>query len=207
MLFYKPEARDRSVLPHDPLKALVSPRPIGWISTLGTDGVANLAPFSFFNMVANTPPVVMFCTNGAQRPDGRKDSHRNAQDTGEFVVNVVSEAQFEAMHASSASFGPEIDEFEAVGLEKLPSNLVKAPRVKGAPAHFECKTHQVVALPSPDPKVPNVIVIGVVIGVHIDPAILNGKGLVDVTRYNPVARLGYFDYTTVRDLFSKVFPA
>jgi flavin reductase (DIM6/NTAB) family NADH-FMN oxidoreductase RutF len=206
MLFYKPAERDRSILPHDPFKALISPRPIGWISTLGTDGIPNLAPFSFFNAVASAPPLVMFCSNGATRPDGRKDSHRNAEDTGEFVVNVVSEAQFEAMHASSASFVPEIDEFEAVGLEKLPSNLVKPPRVKGAPAHFECKTERVVVLPSPDPKTPNVIVIGLVVGVHIDESII-ADGRADVTRFAPVARLGYFDYTTVRQVFSKVFPA
>ena len=205
MIFYEPHARDRAVLPHDPFKALVAPRPIGWISTVNPAGRANLAPFSFFNAVASEPPMVMFCAGGGTAPDRLKDSHRNAEATGEFVVNVVPFALRETMSDTSASFPAEVDEFEAVGLAKLPSRLVGPPRVAGAPAHLECRTERIVHLPNAPGAAPNVMVIGLVVGVHIDPACLV-DGLVDVRRYRPVARLGYFDYTAVETVFPMDFP-
>ena len=204
-MFYEPGRRDRALLPHDPFKALVAPRPIGWISTADAAGAANLAPFSFFNAVASEPPMVMFCTGGATTPDRVKDSHRNAEATGEFVVNIVPHALKDAMSDSSASLPSEVDEFQAAGLEKLPSVLVKPHRVKGAPAHLECLTERVVRLPTPAGAAPNVMVIGRVVGVHIDEAIIV-EGRVDVTRYRPLARLGYFDYTAVESVFSMAFP-
>jgi flavin reductase (DIM6/NTAB) family NADH-FMN oxidoreductase RutF len=203
--FYEVASRDKRLLPHDPFKALVAPRPIGWISTVARDGTVNLAPFSFFNAVASEPPMVMFCSGGAARADGRKDSHKNAEETGEFVANIVPFALREAMNASSASLAPEIDEFTVAGLEKLPSRLVRPPRVKGAPAHLECKTERVIELPSRAGAPPNVVVFGLVVGVHIEEdAIVNGR--VDVLKYRPVARLGYFDYTAVGEVFSMVMP-
>lgn len=205
MIFYEPDARDRAVLPHDPFKALVAPRPIGWISTVNAAGRANLAPFSFFNAVASDPPMVMFCTGAGTAPDRLKDSHRNAEATGEFVVNIVPYALKEKMSDTSASFPAEVDEFDAVGLAKLPSRLVRPPRVAGAPAHLECRTHQVVNLPSAPGAAPNAMTIGLVVGVHIDPSCLV-NGLVDVRLYRPVARLGYFDYTAVDTVFPMDFP-
>lgn len=204
-MFYEPGKRDRALLPHDPFKALIAPRPIGWISTLSRDGVANLAPFSFFNAVASDPPMVMFASGGAQHLDGRKDSHRNAEDTGEFVANIVPYALKDAMNASSATMPSERDEFEAVGLPKLPSVLVKPPRVAGAPAHLECRTERVIHLPTRPGQPPNVVVFGLVVGVHIDEStIVDGR--VDVRCFRPVARLGYFDYTSVERLFAMEFP-
>ncbi len=204
-MFYEPAQRDRKLLPHDPFKALVAPRPIGWISTLARDGTVNLAPYSFFNAVASDPPMVMFCSGGAQQTDGRKDSHRNAEETGEFVANIVPFALKDAMSASSATLTPDVDEFAIAGLEKLPSRLVKPPRVKGAPAHLECRTERVVHLPTRAGQPPNVVVFGLVVGVHIDEAVIVG-GRVDVLKYRPVARLGYFDYTSVDSVFSMDFP-
>lgn len=204
-MFYEPGRRDRVALPHDPFKALVAPRPIGWISTVNPAGAANLAPFSFFNAVASEPPMVMFCTGGAATPDRVKDSHRNAEATGEFVVNIVPFALKDAMRDSSATLPSEVDEFAATGLGKLPSLLVKPPRVEGAPAHMECRTERVVHLPTPAGAPPNVMIIGRVVGVHIDEAIIV-EGRVDVTRYRPVARLGYLDYTAVETVFAMDFP-
>ncbi|MGH6717885.1 MAG: flavin reductase family protein [Alphaproteobacteria bacterium] len=204
-MFYEPAKRDRGLLPHDPFKALVTPRPIGWISTLGRDGVANLAPFSFFNAVASDPPMVMFASGGAAQVDGRKDSHRNAEESGEFVANIVPYRLKDAMSASSATMPPEVDEFEAVGLAKLPSVLVRPPRVAGAPAHLECRTERVIHLPARTQAPPNVVVFGLVVGVHIDESVIV-DGRVDVRRFRPVARLGYFDYTSVEDVFAMDFP-
>ena len=205
MIFYEPTARDRRLLPHDPFNALVAPRPIGWISTVNAEGRANLAPFSFFNAVATEPPMVMFCTGGAASADRIKDTQRNVHATGEFVVNIVPFALKEAMSDSSATLPPEIDELDAVGLAKLPSRLVRPPRVAGAPAHLECRTERVLSLPTAAGAAPNFMTIGFVIGVHIDPSCIV-EGRVDVRRYRPVARLGYFDYTAVDDGFAMTMP-
>ena len=204
-MYYEPDKRDRTRLPHDPFKAIVTPRPIGWISTLGPDGVANLAPYSFFNAIASDPPMVMFASGGAQRPDGRKDSHRNAEETGEFVVNIVPYALKDAMSASSATFASDADEFAAAGLAKAPSVLVKPPRVAAAPASLECRTERILHLPARAGQPPNVVVFGLVLGVHIDDRVIV-EGRIDVRAFRPVARLGYFDYTSVESVFSMDFP-
>ncbi len=203
-MFYQPPKHDHG-LPLDPFKSLVVPRPIGWISTLGADGVLNLAPYSFFNGVATNPAIVMFCPGGALVPKGRKDSWRNAEETGEFVVNVVGHTQRREMNATSATVPPAVDEFALAGLEVEPSRLVKPPRVKGAPAHLECTYLKTVELPSDDPDSLNAIVLGTVIGVHIDDSIIT-DGMIDMDKFHPVARLGYMDYTVVDNVFTMLRP-
>lgn len=185
-------------LPFDPFKALVVPRPIGWISSLSASGVANLAPYSFFNAVSNRPNIVMFSSGG------RKDSAANIEATGEFVCNMATWDLREAMNQSSANVGADIDEFELAGLDKAPSRLVKPPRVAASPVAFECTYLQTVELP-PSNGAPNLVVFGQVIGIHIDDDVIQ-DGKVDVTRFKPIARLGYNDYAVVEELFEMVRP-
>jgi flavin reductase (DIM6/NTAB) family NADH-FMN oxidoreductase RutF len=198
-VFYRTDVNDHG-LPHDPFKACVVPRPIGWISTLSPAGVHNLAPYSFFNGVATAPPMVMFASNGRQ-PHGAKDSLANVEQTGEFVANLATWDLRDAMNRSSAPLGPDVDEFAFAGLEALPATLVRPARVAGAPVHLECVHHQTVDLPSNDPGGRNAIVIGQVVGVHIDDGLIS-DGILDLSRVQPLARLGYFDYTVVNEMFS-----
>jgi flavin reductase (DIM6/NTAB) family NADH-FMN oxidoreductase RutF len=193
-MFY--DARTKAPLKHDPVKALVAPRPIGWISTLGRDGVANLAPYSFFNLVASGPSIVAFSSAG------RKDSQANAEQTGEFVCNIASFDQREAVNSSAATLPPEIDEFALTGLGTLPSQLIKPPRVKGAPAHLECVYLQTVPLFSKD-GVRNGfdLVLGEVVGVHIDDQFVK-EGMVDTAAMRLIARLGYLDYSVTDEVFT-----
>lgn len=182
----------------DPFKAIVMPRPIGWISSISKDGVVNLAPYSFFNAVADNPPYVMF----ASAP--RKDSQRNVEETGEFVCSIVTWDQREGMNASSATVGAGVDEFELAGLEKEPSHFVKPPRVKGAPAALECRYWRSVELPGG----PNVgtLVIGQVVGIYIDDRFIK-DGRVDSGAMRPIARLGYSEYTVADTVFRMRRPA
>jgi flavin reductase (DIM6/NTAB) family NADH-FMN oxidoreductase RutF len=193
-MFY--DARNKALLKHDPVKALVAPRPIGWISTLSLDGVANLAPYSFFNLVASGPSIVAFSSAG------RKDSQTNAEQTGEFVCNIASFDQREAVNSSAATLPPEVDEFALTGLATLPSELIKPPRVKGAPAHLECVYLQTVPLFSKD-GVRNGfdLVLGEVVGVHIDDQFVK-EGLVDTAAMRLIARLGYLDYSVTDQVFA-----
>jgi flavin reductase (DIM6/NTAB) family NADH-FMN oxidoreductase RutF len=199
-MFYCPA--DGHGLPHDPFKAIVTPRPIGWISTVDTQGRANLAPYSFFNGCGDAPPLVMFAQIGRKsRPEALKDSIANIRETSEFACNIVSQALKDAMNISSGTFQPEVDEFELAGLTKAPGKSISAPHVGEAPAVLECRLVKIVEdLPSWREHAFNIIVIGEVVGVHIDDAILK-DGQVDVLTFNPVARLGYMDYTTVTDVW------
>ncbi|MFO1141831.1 MAG: flavin reductase family protein [Amaricoccus sp.] len=193
---------DAHGLVRDPFKALVAPRPIGWIATLDADGRANLAPSSFFNAVAEAPPMVAYASNGEKTGrGGRKDTLANIRGRGEFVANVVSFALREAMNATSAPFPPDVDEFAAAGLDPLPCRLVAPPRVAGAPAALECRLWRIIDLPGDA----NHLVIGEVIGIHIDESAI-ADGRVDVTRYRPVARLAGRDYTAVESVFSLLRP-
>ena len=193
-MFY--DARTKAPLKHDPVKALVAPRPIGWISTLSREGVANLAPYSFFNLVASGPSIVAFSSAG------RKDSQTNAEQTGEFVCNIASFDQREAVNSSAATLPPEVDEFALTGLGTLPSQLIKPPRVKEAPAHLECVYLQTVPLFSKD-GVRNGfdLVLGEVVGVHIDDQFVK-EGLVDTAAMRLIARLGYLDYSVTDEVFT-----
>jgi flavin reductase (DIM6/NTAB) family NADH-FMN oxidoreductase RutF len=163
--FYEP-ARGHG-LKHDPFNAIVGPRPIGWVSTMGADGSVNLAPYSFFNAFNYTPPIIGFASNGA------KDSLRNARETGEFVWNLVTRELRAAMNESSASVAYGQDEFERAGLKKIPARLVKPPLVAGAKVHFECKVADIVQLKSAAGVLANSwLVLGEVVGVHIAPELL-----------------------------------
>lgn len=195
-MFYRPA--DGHGLPHNPFNAIVTPRPIGWISTRNGEGRDNLAPYSFFNAVAYTPPQVMFSSTSAKPDrDGTKDSVANIRETGVFCVNIVSYALRDAMNVTSGGYEREIDEFARAGLEKLPCETIDCARVATAPAHLECRLTQIVTLRGET----NFTVFGEVTGVHIDDGHLV-DGMLDVTRFQPLARLGYRDYARVTELFS-----
>ncbi|MDP6109379.1 MAG: flavin reductase family protein, partial [Rhodospirillales bacterium] len=198
-MYYEP-GKTKHDLPHDPFKSCVIPRPIGWISTLSKDGVANLAPYSQFQNLTFYPPYVMFSAN--QKTNGvRKDSTVNAEATGEFVWNMATYDLREAVNITGQEAPPEADEFEIAGLTKAASNIVKAPRVAESPIHFECTYHTTLRLPGNGTMGTVDIVIGRVIAVHIDDAAFTEDGLVDVLKIRPIARLGYYDYTSNESVF------
>ena len=197
-MFYETANNDHG-LPHDPLKSCVVPRPIGWISSLAADGTPNLAPYSFFNLLCASPPVVGYASNG-RGPAGPKDTVTNIEATGEFVYSMATWDQREAMNRTSAPVPPDVDEFEHAGLQPLPSRLVRPARVAGSPVHFECRLLRTVDLPARAPDVRNVLVLGEVVGVHIDDAALV-EGQIDVARLRPIARLGYWEYACVEQVF------
>ncbi|MEM0988027.1 MAG: flavin reductase family protein [Pseudomonadota bacterium] len=195
-MFYEP--KDGHGLRHDPFKAIVVPRPIGWISSLDQDGRANLAPYSFFNGCGDHPALVMFAQSGRKDRDTKlKDTVANIRATGEFAHSVVSTEMTQAMNTSTAAYAAGEDEFEKAGLEKGAGRMVATPHVAQSPAVLECKLVRVLDdLPSWYEDRQNVIIIGEVLGVHIrDEFIVDG--ILDVTLYNPIARMGYRDYTTV----------
>lgn len=199
-MFYQPSLRDHG-LRHDPFKALVVPRPIGWISSLDAEGRPNLAPYSFFNAMAADPPVVVFGTGLRPRGPERKDSQANIEATGEFVCNLSTESLKVEMNASSASLPAGADEFAHAGLATLPSRLVKPPRVALSPVALECRYLQTVELPCDTPGRANYAVFGQVIGIHIDESLIV-DGRVDILRARPLARLGYMDYTVLDNVFA-----
>ncbi|UES40005.1 flavin reductase family protein [Roseibium aggregatum] len=193
-MFYETEKNDHG-LPHNPFKAIVAPRPIGWISTLDKDGKANLAPYSFFNAVCDTPPIVMFSSTGY------KDSVSNIDATGEFVCNMANLGLKDEMNQTSASVAHEISEFDLAGLEMASSRLVKAPRVAKAVTALECKHLQTLRLKTlTGDDTDSYVVFGQVVGVHIDESVIV-DGKVDVTLYKPLSRLGYMDYAVVNEVF------
>ena len=203
-MFYEP-AHNNHGLPRDPFKSLVVPRPIGWISTISARGTVNLAPYSFFNAVAEAPPIVFFAPGGRKHDRPHKDSRANAEATGEFVVNIVTYDLRDAMNATSATVPAEVDEMALAGLTPAPSRLVKPPRIAESPVHLECRHLRTIDLPSDEPDEPNAIVLGRVIGVHISDAVIR-DGYVDVRLFRPVARLGYAQYTVVDQRFTMEFP-
>ncbi|MDO5635211.1 MAG: flavin reductase family protein [Micrococcus sp.] len=180
--FYRPE--DGHGLAHSPFTSIVAPRPIGWISTRGADGVLNLAPYSFFNAFNYMPPLVGFSSVG------RKDSAKNAEDTGEFCWNLVSEDLAEAMNLTSAEVGPEVDEFALAGLQPADSTVVSVPYVAQSPVVFECRTSQVVALTdAAGGPTPALMVLGEVVGVHIAQELLV-DGVFSTELARPLSRGG-----------------
>lgn len=180
-MFYQP--KNGHGLPHNPFTAIIAPRPIGWISTRG--GAAdNLAPYSFFNAVAYDPPQVMFASTGA------KHSLANVRASGVFCVNMVGQAEIDAMNITSATFPKDVDEFDQAGLVKAPCREIDCPRVADAPAALECRMTQVIQLAGQA----NFMVIGAVVGVHLrDDCLIGGR--FDPKVWRPVARMGYQDYT------------
>jgi flavin reductase (DIM6/NTAB) family NADH-FMN oxidoreductase RutF len=177
-------------LAQDPFKAIVGPRPIAWISTVSAGGIANLAPYSFFNAFAQAPHYVAF---GSGPP---KDSLRNIEATGEFAVNLVTYELREAMNASSAHVAA--DEFELAGLAKAPCRLIKPPRVAASPACLECRLYRIIPLPGDDGTADDFMVIGRVAGIHIDDRFIS-EGRVDTSAMRLIARLGYSEYATVTE--------
>jgi len=204
-MFYRP-GLDPHGLRGDPFKALVAPRPIAWVSTLDAAGRANLAPFSYFNAVAEAPPIVMIAPHGAKvgRDEG-KDTLANLLETGEFVVHLVGWDLRDAMNLTSGPYPRGVDEFEIAGLEKAPSVVVAPPRVSAAPAALECRFLTRTPLPSADPAYDNGAVFGEVVCVHIREDILRDDR-VDMALYQPIARLGYADYAVVREVFQMTRP-
>ena len=199
-MFYRPE--DGHGLPHNPFNAIVTPRPIGWISTRGADGRENLAPYSFFNAVAYVPPQVMFASTSAKDDrDGTKDSMANILDTGVFCVNIVEYAARDAMNQTSGPWDADTDEFDLAGVERVDCETIPCSRVASAPASLECTLTNVVELPGEA----NLVAFGEVTGVHMrDDCLVDGT--FDVTRFQPLARCGYRDYAVVREVFSLVRP-
>jgi flavin reductase (DIM6/NTAB) family NADH-FMN oxidoreductase RutF len=199
-LFYEP--KNGHGLPHNPYNAIVTPRPIGWISTRGTDGVDNLAPYSFFNATAYVPPQVMFASTGhkADRGDS-KDSVGNIRDTGVFCVNIVEYAMRDAMNTSSKTLPAARSEFDEAGLERAECETIACARVAAAPAALECTLIDIIQQRGEN----NFLVLGEVTGIHMrDDCLVDG--VFDITRFQPLARLGYRDYSVVRDLFALARP-
>lgn len=197
-MFYEPSLGHG--LPHDPFKAIVAPRPIGWISSLDERGRPNLAPYSFFNAVHSRPPMVMFTS------ESMKHSAANAIASGEFVFNLCPHPLFDAMNISSGALAAGASEFEAAGLETAPSRVVKAPRVVGAPAALECRVAQSFQLKdAAGAMLHGWMIIGEVVGVHIDEAFLR-DGRFDTAAAQPLARCGYRDYAVVTEMFEALRP-
>jgi flavin reductase (DIM6/NTAB) family NADH-FMN oxidoreductase RutF len=201
VIFYEPHDRDRALLPHDPFKALVTPRPIGWVSTIGAGGHINLAPYSFFNAIGEGPPMLAFSSSG------RKDSATFAGEVEEFVWNLATWDLREAMNETSAMLPRGESEFAHAGLEMAPSRLVAPPRVAASPCAMECRVVHATELHDVDgDPAGQFLVVGQVIGVHLEEAYVH-DGIVDTVALRPIARCGYLgDYTVVDSLFEMLRP-
>lgn len=199
-MYYDPRIDKSHGLPHNPITALVVPRPIGWISTISPKGVVNLAPYSYFNLVAGLPPFVMFSSEPS------KHSQQNAEATGEFVFNLATWDLREQMNQTAASLPADVSEPEVAGLEMLPSRAVKPPRVARSPVALECKYIKTVDLVGTNGnRAMATVVIGEVVGIYIsDDVIIDG--IVDITRLRPISRLGYYQYCVVNEAFVMVKP-
>ena len=199
-MFYACDKRDRTLLPHDPFKAIVAPRPIGWISSISAKGEVNLAPYSFVNGVNSRPPLVMFAS------EGRKDSVRNIEETGEFVCNLVTWDLRDAMNETAAPMPHGQNEMERARLASAPSVLVKPPRVAATPCALECKLVRIIQMETHRHEpLDTHMVLGEVVGVHIEDRFIVG-GLLDTAALKPVARCGYDQYAVVESLFSMARP-
>jgi flavin reductase (DIM6/NTAB) family NADH-FMN oxidoreductase RutF len=194
-MFYRPEHGHG--LPHDPLNALVVPRPIAWIATRGAAG-DNLAPYSFFNAVAYTPPQVMFASTSAKADRaGTKDTVAQARESGVFCVHLVARTALAAMNVTSAPLAAGDSEFDAAGLPRVPCETIDCARLPDAPAALECRVTQIVTLPG----LANFVVFGQVTGVHIRDDCLR-DGLFDYAAAGIVSRLGYRDYASLGEIFA-----
>ncbi|KAF1945104.1 hypothetical protein EJ02DRAFT_509793 [Clathrospora elynae] len=224
-MFYEPVKGDHG-LPYDPFKACVIPRPIGWISTLSPSGHANLAPYSQFNNLTFDPPYVMFSANKTPSAT-QKDTVRNVEATGKFCWNLATYPLREAVNTTAEQVAYGVDEFGRAGLEKEDSRLcgvvvakplseeaekekdlekmMMVPMVKASPIKFECEYYTTLRLPGNPPMGAADVVIGRVIGIHIDERVLT-DGKIDILKTEPIARCGYYEYTVVREVFEMRIP-
>ena len=199
--FYQP--RNGHGLKHDPFNAIVAPRPIGWISSRGSNGNVNLAPYSFFNGFCYKPPIVGFSSTS------RKDSVQNIEETGEFVWNLATRELATHMNATAAHVARDVDEFKLAGLTPVPGRLVDVPRVGESPVSFECKLTQIVQLQGADGKNAQAwVTFGEVVAVHIDKALIK-DGVYQTALGRPIVRAGrrgdYFEITQ-DNMFEMVRP-
>jgi flavin reductase (DIM6/NTAB) family NADH-FMN oxidoreductase RutF len=200
VLFFKPGERDRTLFPHDPFKAMIIPRPVGWISTVDAAGRVNLAPYSFFNAFSSWPMIVGFASESV------KDSQTFAVESGEFAWSMATYPLREQMNATAAPLPRGESEFEHAGLQTAPCRLVKPPRVAASPAALECKVTQLVPLQALDGSVGGTLVLGQVVGIHIDPRCVK-NGQLDAVAMQPIARCGYHEYTVIDRVFAMQRPA
>lgn len=201
MVFYAPDARDKALLPHDPFKALIAPRPIGWVTTRSRAGAINLAPYSFFNAFADDPPIIAFSSSGW------KDSVAFAEETGEFVWNMPTWHLRNEMNQTSAALRRGESEADFANIPMEPSRLVAPPRVAASPAALECEVIEIKRLT--DRRGTNLeywLVFGEVVGVHVDPAFIR-DGRFDMAAASPIARCGYMDYVAADRPFTIERPA
>jgi len=200
-MFYDTARRDHGMA-QDPLTALIVPRPIGWISTLDGQGRVNLAPYSFYNAVSASPPMVYFSTTGTYGDNPTKHSRRNAEETGEFVVNMVSAVLAKQMNITTSMVDYGVDEMKLAGLTPAPSRYVKPPRVAESPIALECKYWKTIEMPIEEgrEKQQATVVFGRVVGIHVDDTIVR-NGRIDTLAFKPVARLGYSEYTTTENVW------
>jgi flavin reductase (DIM6/NTAB) family NADH-FMN oxidoreductase RutF len=198
-MFYTTDT-NRHGLAHDPFKAIVAPRPIGWIGSKGRDRSLNLSPYSFFNAVSDRPKLVMFSSAG------RKDSVRNVEETGVFTANLVSRHIVEKMNHSSIAVPYGVNEFELAGLTARPGELVDAPYVAEAFAVLECRVTEILQPKGLNSETSeNIMVIGQVVGIHIDETIIR-EGRLDMALARPIARMGYMDYSEGSEVFEMMRP-
>jgi flavin reductase (DIM6/NTAB) family NADH-FMN oxidoreductase RutF len=199
-MFYEPAKRDKRLLPNDPFKAIVAPRPIGWITSMSAKGEVNLAPYSYFNGINSKPNLVMFAS------EGLKDSVSFIAETKEFVCNLATWDLRELMNATSAPLARGVNEMARAGLEPAPSRLVKPPRVAASPCALECRLVKIVPIESVGGLALDChVVIGQVVGVHIDDRFIV-DGVLDTAAMQPIARCGYDQYAVVQQVFSMTRP-
>lgn len=203
-MHYAP-ASEQCPLPYSPFKSCTVPRPIGWLSTISTAGVCNLAPYSQWQNLTFDPPMVMFAAN--QYPDGRrKDTVVNAEETGWFVWNMATWDLREAVNLSAMALPAEVDEFERAGVTKADCVDAPGPRVAEAPCHFECRYLQTTRLKGNSPVGWVDVVFGEVMRIHVADHAVGADGKLDIPKLQPIARMGYYDYTVVREVFEMRIP-
>lgn len=204
-MFYEPRLHN-SGMAIDPLKSLVVPRPIAWVSSVDLEGRVNVAPFSFFNLVAEAPPMVMLAPYGRKSNGEIKDSKLNIEAVGAFVINLATWDLKDAMNITSSQFPSGTNEAEKAGLEMVPARIVVAPRIAASPVALECRYLKTVDLPTLDENEPNGIIIGEIVGIHIDEKLITEDNRVDITRARPIARMGYSLYTVIDETFRMTRP-
>ena len=200
-MFYQPKKNPFSI---DPYKSLIFPRPIGWISSIDKKGIVNLAPYSYFNAIADDPPQIMFVAGASDRFSQKKDTLANIMTTKEFVINFATIATRKQMNLSSKDIHKDDDEFVLTKLKKRKSRLVKVPSVADSPVNLECKLLKSIKLKSSLRKF-STMVMGEVIGIYIKDSFIE-KGRVNSAAMRYVARMGYSEYTTVSSKFKMKRP-